>query len=128
MREGQEGRDRRPDGAFVVGWDEPNLGSWPRTGKNSLYARQWDPVYISIVTTVMCSFEQTATGGGDVPAVHKHPRDLQSRGSWARARAGSHLQGSCCRAGVSLILARAWVTVRCAGAEGPSVCVREGDV
>ena len=24
-------------GAFVMGWDRPNLGSWPRTGKNSLY-------------------------------------------------------------------------------------------
>lgn len=96
-RGGREGWDRRPSGAFLGGWDGPNLGSWPWTGKNTLYTRQWDPVYISIVTTIMCLFEQKDTGGGDVPATHERPTGLRKSREPGRAEAGSHLRFSCCQ-------------------------------
>lgn len=58
---------------------------------------QQDPGYISIVTVIMCLFEQKATGGGDVPAAHEHPMDLGSQEYWSPAKRGCHLKYSCCQ-------------------------------
>lgn len=75
--------------AFVMGWDRPDLCSWPRTGKNSLYALVNGIQVTFLLSACSCvCLSRRPQGGGDIPAAHEYPVDLGSRESWPAARQG----------------------------------------